>query len=107
MNAKTETVIDNALKELDKVRDTLIKAITIGVKDATSEGEQVIDFGEAIDSASASPISKVAYNGNDVVTAYDMDSEELSLNDLTVNELNDIAAKLINNDYNTVDKGKD
>ncbi len=107
MNAKNEIVINNALKALDNVRDTLIKAITIGVKDATSEGKQVIDFDEAIDSASSSPISQIAYNGDEAVTVYDMDSEELSLNDLTINELNDIAAKLINNDYNTVDKDGD
>ena len=100
MKEETRNICMKALDALSEANDTMIKAIETSVKELTDNGKKTILFRNEVDCATCDPIAQLTFdNEDDSVYAGSVNDDEISLDDLTSNELYEITNLLMAGNY--------
>lgn len=105
MNDKTKDICISALNKLSEANSAMIGAIETSVKEITDNGKKTILFRNEVDCATCDPLVQLDYNKDDDSVYITSETEvELSLDDLTANELFEIVNLLMAKNYQLYDK---
>lgn len=100
MNEQNKDICVKALEKLSEANSAMISAIETAAKEITGNGKNTILFRSEIDCATCSPLVQLNYN-SELKSAYVISDEEdeVSLDDLTANELLEIINHLMAGNY--------